>query len=99
MEGSDPSAVRPQQFDLAYTVKIERLGSDPKGSDPFTGEGRRGSGGLQEEEGVEWGLSVRQLPQHMNGEESVHGGSAAYEALRQRVESHGCSLAARALLS
>src|SRR3954471_23894675 len=41
-------------------------------------------------------LKLRPLPQRMNEEEFVHGGSAASEASVQRVDVHGCSFARKA---
>jgi hypothetical protein len=67
------------------------------GPHPSKGEGRRGSGGLQEEGGVVWDLSVRQLPQHTNEEEFVRGGSVVAKLSVQHVDVHGHRIAPRAV--
>ena len=79
--------------EAAYTSR-----SGPEGVRPQQGEGRRESGGLQEEGRSGRDLRLRQLPQHMNEEEFVHGGSAFAKLSVQRVDVHGCTFAGAAPL-
>jgi hypothetical protein len=72
-------------------------GLAPKGSDRSKAKAA-GSGGLQEEGRSGRDLRLRQLPQHMNEEEFVHGGSAFAKLSVQRVDVHGCTFAGAAPL-
>jgi hypothetical protein len=68
------------------------------GGEPHSGRAKAAgaAAAFRREERRSWGLSGRQLPQHMNESEFVHGGSVATKLSVQRVDVHARRMNLRA---